>query len=110
MGDEHGQPIQFVDEQGNPVDYVPETAPVQFIPAQPSVFSCSPEIFAKLAQGGTLTQEELNSLTGAGPLAAIEEPPQVEVSPDAGNATSSSSKAKSKKKSLSKKKKSKSCC
>merc|ERR1712032_956989 len=105
---------------GHPVDYLQESAPVQYLqPAtpQPSVFSCSPEIFAKLAQGGTLTPEELQSLTGAGALATTEGTQKTPISQedapaDAGNSASESAdKVKSKKKSLSsKKKKSKSCC
>merc|ERR1712032_925466 len=97
-----GQPVQYVDEQGHPIEYVQEFAPsqsLQLVPAQPNVFSCSPEIFAKLAQGGTLTPEELHSLTGAAPLAPS---PELDASAEAGKPLSSSTgKSKSKKKSLS---------
>merc|ERR1712113_1035640 len=80
--DATGQPVQYVNEQGQPIEYVQESAPsqsLQLAPAQPNVFSCSPDIFAKLAQGGTLTPEELHSLTGAAPLEATGKSPEAPV-------------------------------
>merc|ERR1719277_1290095 len=32
---------------------------------QPMVYNISPEIFARIAQGGAMTQEEINELMGA---------------------------------------------
>merc|ERR1719215_682148 len=60
-----GQPVQYVDADGQPVSYVDSgavyeyAAPAMQYVQQPSVFSISPETFAELAQGGSLTQEEL---------------------------------------------------
>jgi len=64
--DEDGNPIQFVDKFGNPVD---NPGP-GFSSAAPIV-DVSPEIFAKLASGGTLTPEEMASLTDAAPASPV---------------------------------------
>ena len=46
--------VQYFDEQGNPV--------VMY--QQPAVYGISPEIFARLANGGSMTQEEIDALMG----------------------------------------------
>jgi len=53
-------PVQYVDEQGNPVE----------VYQQPAVYSISPEIFARLANGGSMTQEEIDALMGGQTAAA----------------------------------------
>merc|ERR1719401_1242684 len=85
------QPVQYVDEQGNPVQmvdqqvqYVDEQGnPIQLDPgmqyvdqfgnpvampgstyAPPAVFNISPEQFALLASGGSLSQAEVDGLLG----------------------------------------------
>mmetsp|Transcript_44219 Transcript_44219/g.96548 ORF Transcript_44219/g.96548 Transcript_44219/m.96548 type:complete len:112 (+) Transcript_44219:86-421(+) len=46
--------VQYVDEQGNPVQMY----------QQPAVYGIPPEIFARLANGGSMTQEEIDALMG----------------------------------------------
>merc|ERR1712060_898783 len=71
-----GQQVIYVDEQGqqivDPMMYVPAPVPsmVQHMQAGPSVYTISPEQFAQLAQGGTLSQEQINGMMGLGPVAA----------------------------------------
>lgn len=130
--DAAGNPVTFVDEAGNPVQYAPpmaEGAPVGSVQytapyvAQPSVFTISPETFARLAQGGQLTQGELDSMNGAQGLPQPEtsvEPSIQEVTDGQPQTTDQTAgvasapvadKKSSKKRSLgSKKKKSKGCC
>mmetsp|Transcript_26545 Transcript_26545/g.79182 ORF Transcript_26545/g.79182 Transcript_26545/m.79182 type:complete len:100 (-) Transcript_26545:261-560(-) len=48
------QNVQYVDEQGNPVEMY----------QQPAVYGIPPEIFARLANGGSMTQEEIDALLG----------------------------------------------
>ena len=46
--------VQYVDEQGNPVQMY----------QHPAVYGISPEVFARLANGGSMTQEEIDALMG----------------------------------------------
>merc|ERR1712150_344674 len=74
--DEHGNPVQppmevqpvtYVDEFGNPVQLIEQPGLVQsapFVQAAPSAFNISPETFARLMQGGTMTPEEMAAMTG----------------------------------------------
>jgi len=67
--DEYGQPVQFVDEYGQPVQYDYGMPGMQYAP-QPAVYNVPPEIFAKLAQGISLTQAEMDSMTGTATVQA----------------------------------------
>nr|ABV72571.1 unknown [Heterocapsa rotundata] len=46
--------VQYVDEQGNPVQTY----------QQPAVYGIPPEIFARLANGGSMSREEIDALMG----------------------------------------------
>ena len=54
--------VQYVDEQGNPVQMDGQMMYYQ----QPAVFNIDAATFAKLAQGGNMTQEEIDALLGGG--------------------------------------------
>jgi len=125
------QQILYVDEHGQPVE-VPEGAvfeqPVLYAApppvAAPARINVSPEIFAKLAAGGTLTPEEMAQLSGEAAPPQVESAavpgspaaaaPAAAPAPAAANASAKASKKKEKgsKKALkaSKKKKEKGCC
>merc|ERR1719296_170815 len=121
------QQILYVDEHGQPVE-APEGAvfeqPVLYAPppvAAPARINVSPEIFAKLAAGGTLTPEEMAQLSGeAAPVEPVmpvpgSPAPAAPAAPAAAANTSakaSKKKEKGSKKALkaSKKKKEKGCC
>merc|ERR1712039_417179 len=77
---QEGMPVTYLQE-GAPVTYLQEGAPVTYMPAegmpmmyavqQPARFNISPEKFAILAAGGSLTQEEINEMLGSeGPAVA----------------------------------------
>merc|ERR1719215_1826850 len=72
------QPVQYVTADGQPLNYVDPSAVYEYAaPAvqyvqQPAVFNVSVETFAKLAQGGALTQEEVDAMTGASAPAPAE--------------------------------------
>merc|ERR1740121_2677237 len=51
---------------------VTHAAPAAQFVQQPAVFNCPPEIFAKLAQGGALTPEEMAMLSGGAAPAPVE--------------------------------------
>jgi len=126
------QPVQYVTADGQTVSYVDPgavyeyAAPARQSVQQPSVFNVSPDTFAKLAQGGALTQEELDGMMGAtapvpvevAAVTAVAEAPAAGVSEVVSeatqavtSATTSKKEKSSKKKALSsKKKKSKGCC
>ena len=95
--DEQGNPIQmdqnvmYVDEQGNPIQMDGQMMYYQ----QPAVFNIDEATFAKLAQGGSMTQEEIDALLGGG------------AAPSAITTATTSAKKKSMKVS---KKKAKGCC
>merc|ERR1719373_1207724 len=71
------QPVQYVTADGQPVSYVDPSAVYEYAaPAvqyvqQPSVFNVSPETFAKLMQGGSLTPEEIAGISGAPAPASV---------------------------------------
>merc|ERR1719277_2944078 len=97
------QPVMYVDEQGNPVE-APEGAvlqqPVMYAApppvAAPQRVNVSPEIFAKLAAGGTLTPEEMAQLSGqaAPEVVAPVEPAAAAPAPAAANTAAKASKKK----------------
>merc|ERR1719362_803732 len=72
------QPVQYVTADGQPVSYVDPSAVYEYAaPAvqyvqQPAVFNVSPETFAKLAQGGALSQEEIDAIAGVTGAAPVE--------------------------------------
>jgi len=120
--------VIYVDEQGqqivDPMMYQPVPSMVQHI-QQPSVYTISPEQFAQLAQGGQLSQEQINGMMGLGPVAegaASAEPQLVSAEqavgitptpapmPGAATKEAAGSKKKKSKALSSKKKKSKGCC
>jgi len=107
--DEDGNPIQFVDKFGNPVD---NPGP-GFSSAAPIV-DVSPEIFAKLASGGTLTPEEMASLTDAAPASPVASAaaavPVASAAPAKTGKKSKKESSKKDSKALSSKKKSKKGC
>merc|ERR1719291_1348269 len=113
--------VTYVDEHGNPVQLVEQPGLVQsnqFVAAAPTAFNISPETFARLMQGGSLTPEEMASMSGEAASAPVEGAlvPVVETQAATGEpkedaVNSAGKKAKGSKKSLkSSKKKSKSCC
>merc|ERR1712232_38286 len=108
-----GQPVVYVDEQGQPIEAL---EPELYAPPAPQRINVSPEIFAKLAAGGVLTPEEMAQLSGESQVAepAPETPPAggEVVTAAADDSEAKTSRKKSSKKSLkaSKKKKSKGCC
>lgn len=67
--DANGQPVQCIDEQGNPaqVGYAPQPSAqytlVAYAP-KPIVFNISPEQFALIQRGGALSQAGINSMLG----------------------------------------------
>jgi len=131
-----GQQVLSVDEQGNPLQVaegaegaVMMSADGQVLqqqvlyappPPAPARINVSPEIFAKLAAGGTLTPEEIAEISGPTPAmeAGVEVPTAVPGAdspagaPAAGVASSSAkaSKKKSSKKALKASKKKKTGC
>ena len=88
--------VQYVDEAGNPVQVVYQA------PA-PTVYNISPEKFALLASGGSLSQEEISELMSTGPAV----PGTLTTIPTATEAAAVSTKKKAMKAS---KKKKKGCC
>merc|ERR1719469_1278089 len=129
------QPMQYVNEHGQPCSadgqLLPAGAsmqvaqPIYGAPFQPTALNISPEIFAKLAQGGALTPEELAGIQGG--AGQGQNPPPVTSMPSAmapaaasspaepaatspGKKSEKKSSKKSKKALSSKKKKSKGCC
>merc|ERR1719373_1218236 len=112
---EQPQPVQYVTADGQPVqlEYA-AAAPVQYAPP---VFNISPDQFALLMQGGSLSQAEIDAMLSGSTPPAVAEAPVAEASAaepsSAGVAAPSaaaSKKASSKKKKLASKKKSKGCC
>ena len=93
--------VQYVDEAGNPVQVVYQA------PA-PTVYNISPEKFALLASGGSLTQEEISELMSTGPVV----PGTVTTIPTLASTEASpvSGKKGSKKAMKASKKKKKGCC
>merc|ERR1719436_2388631 len=60
-------PVQYVTADGQPIQYEALAAPA------PTVYNISPEQFARLAQGGSMTTGEIDGLmgvTGAAPVEA----------------------------------------
>merc|ERR1712061_841591 len=68
---QEGAPMTYVQE-GAPITYMsPEGMPMMYAVQQPARFNISPEKFAILASGGSLSQEEINEmLSGEGSVAA----------------------------------------
>merc|ERR1712087_688257 len=72
-----GQQVVYVDQQGQVVDpgqqmiYSTQGQQVvqqgQVLQMAPPVYNISPEQFATLAQGGTLSQEQINGMMGVAP-------------------------------------------
>merc|ERR1712160_108289 len=106
-----GQQMIYVDEHGRQV-----AAPgLQYVQPGPSVFNVSHGQFSQIAQGGALTQDQIQTMVGQAPaVASAEQAAGVTPTPApmATAPTSEGSKKKEKKsKALSsKKKKQKGCC
>merc|ERR1719401_425999 len=70
---QEGAPVTYIQEgmPGMPVTYVTQEGmpgmpmPMMYAAPQPLVYNISPEIFARIAQGGAMTQDEINELMGA---------------------------------------------
>merc|ERR1712039_413692 len=117
---QEGAPVTYLQE-GMPVTYLQEGAPMTYMTAegmpmmyavqQPARFNISPEKFAILAAGGSLTQEEINEmLSPEGSVAATTMATTVATTAaTTATTTAATTKSSKKKVKVSKKKKS-GCC
>eukprot|EP00405_Crypthecodinium_cohnii_P017358 CAMPEP_0206448678 /NCGR_PEP_ID=MMETSP0324_2-20121206/17619_1 /ASSEMBLY_ACC=CAM_ASM_000836 /TAXON_ID=2866 /ORGANISM="Crypthecodinium cohnii, Strain Seligo" /LENGTH=101 /DNA_ID=CAMNT_0053917875 /DNA_START=7 /DNA_END=312 /DNA_ORIENTATION=- len=97
-----------------PGGYTGGSSAVPVASTGPALYSCPPELFAKLAAGGTLTAEEMAQITGQAPPAApVAEAVAEAVTPaEVSSKKKKSSSSKKSKKALkaSSKKSKKGCC